>query len=96
MGRERVEVLDFLDHQDLLVTGGRLEISPRSLDLLDPQDPRELLETLAFLAKMETLAPLLINSFATSRPIPLDPPVTRTCFPFKSLLGFGFLPENVL
>lgn len=54
MGRERVEVLDFLDHQDLLVTGGRLEISPRSLDLLDPQDPRELLETLAFLAKMET------------------------------------------
>ena len=37
-----------------------------------------------FLARMETFAPLLTHSFATSFPIPLDPPVMRTCFPFKN------------
>ena len=47
-----MEVLDFLDPQDLLVTGGRLEISPRSLDLLEIKDPRVLLETQAFPVKM--------------------------------------------
>ena len=37
---------------------------------------------------MVTLAPLLTNSFATSFPMPFDPPLTRTCFPFKELLSF--------
>ena len=39
---------------------------------------------------MVTFAPLLTNSFATSFPIPFDPPVTMTCLPFNEILSFVF------
>ena len=50
--RERMEALDFLGHQDHLVTEDLPETFPRSLDLLEIKDQRVQQETQAFPAKM--------------------------------------------
>lgn len=50
--KEKVELLDFLALQVVLVTEVLLEISAKLLDLLDLQDRKEALEILASHAKM--------------------------------------------
>lgn len=50
--REKMEALDFLGHQDHLVTEDLLGTFPRSLDLLEIKDPRVLQETRVFPVKM--------------------------------------------